>query len=412
MQPTMNRLRSERTLRYVLEGVAVLLIAILASAGITMYVTRPPIPYTQETATVGETVRARVDEVVDETDTVGEDGLVEVAQTLTLRILSRGPHRDETVTVDYNGSGPTLSAVRFAPGEQALVMISTLPASAGVSGRTVYQVADHVRLLPLALVTAAFALVTVGIGRWQGVRALIGLLLSGVLIGGFVLPQILALRDPMLVALVSTGLLLAVTLYLIQGWNPTGHAALLGMTASLAATGVLAVISTKVTYLTGFGSEETLYLQAVGVAVQMRGLLLAGMILGAAGVLDDVILAQAVTVFELSATDRTLHSRELYRRGMRVGVTHLTSMINTLVLAYASTALPLLILFYLYPEPWYLTINRELIAEEIVRALVGSTGLMLAVPLTTAVAAWAAPRLGSAHTADAAKEQVRPRFTD
>jgi uncharacterized membrane protein len=143
--------------------------------------------------------------------------------------------------------------------------------------------------------------------------------------------------------------------------------------------------------MTGFGSEETLYLQATGVAIDMRGLLLAGIIVGAAGVLDDVVLAQAVAVFEIARLDPALSRREIYSRGMKVGVAHLASMVNTLVLAYASAALPLLILFYLYPEPWYLTLNRELVAEEFLRTLVGSLGLLLAVPLTSVLAAWAAP---------------------
>jgi uncharacterized membrane protein len=244
----------------------------------------------------------------------------------------------------------------------------------------------------LGLVAALFVAITIGIGRWRGVRAILGLVLSGLVVGGFIMPQILAHRDPVLITMIGTSLLLAVTLYLIQGWNVIGHTALFSMLASLAVTAALAVLATRVTYLTGFGSEETLFLQALGVGVQMRGLLLAGMILGAAGVLDDVIIAQAVTVFELRDADRTRAPLELFRSGMRIGVTHLASMINTLALAYASTALPLLILFYLFPEPVHLTINRELLAEEIVRTLVGSMGLMLAVPLTTALAAWVAPQ--------------------
>jgi uncharacterized membrane protein len=131
----------------------------------------------------------------------------------------------------------------------------------------------------------------------------------------------------------------------------------------------------------------------------MRGLLLAGMIVGAAGVLDDVVLAQAVTAFELARTDPEMAPREIFRRGMRVGNAHLASMINTLVLAYASGALPLIILFTLYPEPWHLTVNRQLIAEEVVRTLVGSLGLLLAVPLTTFFAALVAPATAEGATA-------------
>ncbi len=329
-----------RTIRYGLEGVAVLLIAVLASIAIAMHVSRPPIGYAQETASLGVTVRARVQQVLKESNALGEDGLVMVNQKLEVCILSKGEHQGEVVMLEYNGSGPTLSAVRFRPGSQALVMISTVPDSTNAEGRTLYQVADHVRLVPLALIAASFGGVIVVIGRWKGVRALVGLALSGLLIGGFVIPQILAHRDPVVVALVSTGLLLAITLYLIQGWNVTGHTALVGMLVSLLVTGLLAMLATKVAYLTGFGSEETLFLKAVGIGVQMRGLLLAGMVLGAAGVLDDVIIAQSVAVFELCATDPSLRPRTLYERSMRIGVTHLASMINTLVLAYASGSLP------------------------------------------------------------------------
>lgn len=393
-----ERPASRQILRYLLEGGAVLLIALLASAVGALHLTRPPITYTQERPDMGITVQARVESVLEETHTRSDDGLYSVYQKLELRILTRGAHQGEVAALDYNGMGPTLDAVRFRKGARALVMISEIPATDHGEARVVYQVADHVRLFPLGLIAAFFAVVTVAIGRERGLRALLGLALSGVVIGGFIMPQILAHRDPVLVTLVGTSLLLAVTLYLIQGWNVIGHTALLGMLVSLGVTAALALLASRIAYLTGFGTEETLFLQAAGVGLQMRGLLLAGMILGAAGVLDDVIIAQAVTVFELSSADTSLHPLALYRRGMRIGVTHLASMINTLVLAYASTALPLLILFYLYPEPWYLTINRELIAEEIIRALVGSVGLMLAVPLTTAVAAWVAPRFRRSDT--------------
>ncbi|HHE73109.1 MAG TPA: YibE/F family protein [Chloroflexi bacterium] len=390
----MNALGRSRTIGYVLEGVGVLTLAILVVATLALHLTRPPIPYAQQHTALGITVQARVEEILDEHQEVNSEGQVTVAQRMRVRILTKGPHYDEVVTVTYNGTGSVLSAVRFRPGARALIMISELPnnpqAPSDSGSRTVYQVADHVRLLPLALIAASFALLTIVIGRWQGVRALIGLAFSGLLIGAFILPQILAHRDPVMVTLVGTALLLAVTLYLIQGWNPPSHAALLGMIGSLALTGLLAIVWTDLARLTGFGSEETMFLQATGVTIPMRGLLLAGMILGTAGVLDDVVLAQTITVFELANADPTQRPRVLYTRGMRVGVAHLASMINTLVLAYASTALPLLILFYLYPEPWYLTINRELIAEEILRAVVGSVGLMLAVPLTTAIAAWVA----------------------
>ncbi|HOT92865.1 MAG TPA: YibE/F family protein [Anaerolineae bacterium] len=372
-----------RVIHYVLEGAAVLLLAVLAALIVILHLTRPEIRYSQQIASLETTVRARVRTVGAENITVDENGLVTIMQELELQILSKGDYEGRHVTVTYNGMGPTVDAVRFRAGQQALVMISKRP-----DGQAFFQVADHVRLTPIALIVGLFVVLTLVIGRGKGMRALLGLALSGLVVGGFILPQVLAHRDPTVVSLVGTATLLAVTLYLIQGWNPIGHTALLGMLAALAVTGALSVGWTKLAYLTGFGSEETMFLQAMGVGVEMRGLLLAGIIIGTASVLDDVVLAQAVTVFELAAANPTLSRGELYHRGMKIGVAHLASMINTLVLAYASAALPLLLLFYLYPEPWYLTINRELIAEEIVRTLVGSVGLMMAVPLTTAIAAW------------------------
>ena len=377
---------TRRVIHYVLEGAAVLLLVALAALIAVLHITRPEIPYNAQVAALESTLQARVLSVGDEESTVDESGLIMVFQELELEIVSKGEYQGQTITVSYNGMGPTLEAARFRKGQQALVMVSKRP-----DGQTFFQVADHVRLGPIAVIVGLFIALTLGIGRGKGARALLGLGLSALLIGGFIMPQILAHRDPTLVSLAGAALLLAATLYLIQGWNPTGHAALLGMLAALAVTGVLSVGWTRLAYLTGFGSEETMFLQAVGAGIEMRGLLLAGMIIGTASVLDDVVLAQSVTVFELATANATLSRGELYRRSMKIGIAHLASMINTLVLAYASAALPLLLLFYLYPEPWYLTINRELIAEEIVRTLVGSVGLMLAVPLTTAIAAWAAP---------------------
>ncbi len=387
-----NRLSAYRA-HYVLEGIAVGLLVLTAMAVIVLHFTRPEIPFTAGMASLEDTVNARVLRVLHEESATDPSGLVRVSQTLEMVILARGEYEGRQIEVVYNGLGPDVDSIRFKPGQQALLMVSEWP-----DEPTFYAVADHVRWWPLGALALLFALVTVLVGRWQGLRALLGLVLGGLTIGGFILPQILALRDPVVVSLAGMALLMGITLYLIQGWNSIAHTALLGLLASLAFTGLLAWLWTSLAHLTGFGSEETLYLQAIGVGVGMRGLLLAGMIIGAAGVLDDVVLAQAVAVYELAATDAHLTARDLYRRGMKVGVAHLASMVNTLMLAYASASLPLIILFYLFPEPWYLTLNRELIAEEIVRTLVGSLGLMLAVPLTTAIAAWMRGNLGKHET--------------
>lgn len=379
----MDKLQTKktRTLHYLLDSVAVLVIVLLVSITIALQATRPTIIDNEQLASQELTLRSKVLTIIEERISTDANGLVVVYQKLEVMILTPGEFKDDVIIVDYNGLGPNENTVRFRLGSQALIMTSH-----DLNGGIHYLVADHIRLVPIATITGLFMLITVLVGRWQGLRALLGLFLSGIVIAGFIVPQILALRDPVLVSMVGAGLLLIATLYLIQGWNPMGHSAMLGMLASLMITGLLSMAWTQFTYLTGFGSEETLFLQASGIGVQMQGLLLAGMIIGAASVLDDVVIAQSVAVFELSAANHKFTKRELYQKGMRIGTTHLASMVNTLVLAYTSTALPLIILFFVYPEAWYLTINRELIAEEIIRAIVGSVALMLAVPMTTYIA--------------------------
>ncbi len=377
--------RSSKWFVYGIELAVVVTLFGLLIGVVILHVTRPPMAYNPQVAAMAETLQGEVLAVLDERVTTESTGLVQITQLLQVRLLT-GKDAGKTVEVLYNGMGPTLRDVKFRPGARLMLMTNQLP-----NGEVRFGVAGPVRTLPLGIIAGFFVLLTLLIGRWRGLGALLGLVLSGILIGGFILPQILALRDPVLTTLLGVAFLLAVTLYLIQGWDMVAHTALFGMLASLALTGLLAWAWTLYTGLTGFGSEETLYLQSMGLDVQMRGLLLAGMVIGVAGVLDDVVLAQATAVHELAAANPEFSRRELYRRGMKIGVAHLASMVNTLVLAYASTALPLMLLFWLYPEPWYMTINREMIAEEIVRTLVGSVGLMFAVPLTTLISALLIP---------------------
>jgi len=382
--------RSARTNQYLLEGAAILSLILLTIALGVLHVTRPPEKFASQNATQENTVQAKVLAVGDETVSEMPTGEQLYSRDIEVQILSEGPFEGQTMTLNQRRMDQT-SSITPRAGQRVLIILAQQP-----DGQVVPFLADRVRLIPLALLAALFVAVTLGVGRGQGLRALLGLLLSLAAIGGFILPQLLAGRDPMLVTFVGMGALMAVTLYLIQGWNIRTHTAFLALLGCLSVTALLALLWVEVSALTGFGSEETLYLQATGVTLDMQGLLLAGIVIGASGVLDDVVLAQAVSVYEIAEANSALTVREIFRRGMKIGNAHLASMVNTLVLAYASTALPLIILFALYTEPWYLTLNREFIAEEVVRTLVGSLGLLLAVPLTTAIAAWMAPQMGEA----------------
>lgn len=200
----------------------------------------------------------------------------------------------------------------------------------------------------------------------------------------------------MRVSIIGSIILLAVTLYLTYGWNLKTHAAVVSMVIVLLITGILAGLSVLFTRLSGSGDENALFLmQMLNTPINLRGLLLGGMIIGALGVLDDLVTTQASAVFELHHANPSLEFRDLFRSAMRIGQDHVAATVNTLVLAYAGASLPMLLMFSLGRGDYGYLVNFEFIAEEIVRTLVGSLGLVTAVPLTTAIAIFFALRVNS-----------------
>lgn len=249
-------------------------------------------------------------------------------------------------------------------------------------GSVTFQYADldrRVLLLGLALV---FAVAVVGLGRMRGVAALVGLTLSIGILFLFILPAIVSGTDAVLVALVGGGSIAMVSLYLAHGYNPLTHVAALGAFGALLLTTGLSWITVNLARFTGLATEEAFYLLQVP-DLDLSGLLLAGIVLGAIGALDDVTVTQASAVWEVHRANPALGRHDLYDAGIRVGRDHIVSTVNTLLLAYAGASLPLLILFNLSNQPLGVVANSEIVALEIVRTLVGSIGLVAAVPLTT-----------------------------
>ncbi|MBN1886824.1 MAG: YibE/F family protein [Thermoflexales bacterium] len=364
--------------------VGVLILGALAIVTLSLTLARPQPDQLEpaQTSTTGdsETVEARVVRVIETSQRQVAPGQSQPVQRLELEILS-GPLRGQRTEVEHGAMGMTSEDSLYREGDHVLAMVISRP-----GGGQSLMITDVVRVWSLALLAVAFVALTMLVSGWKGARALAGLAISFVVLMGFVLPQILAGRDPVLVSVIGSFILLAITLYLTQGWTLKTHAALLGVLFSLILTGALASFAVDLARLNGFGSEEAMFLQAAGTSINVRGLLLAGMIVGTLGVLDDVIVGQASTVMELALANPAWGWRELYRRAMNVGHDHIAAMINTLALAYVGAAMPLLLLFQLYPEPWLYTLNRELIAEEVARTLVGSLGLTAAVPITTIIA--------------------------
>lgn len=260
-----------------------------------------------------------------------------------------------------------------------------------------YVVADVYRLPALTWLLVGFFILVILVARGQGVRAMIGMAIGLGLLAGFIVPEILQGANPILVSLVGCGVIAVVTVYLSHGWSLHSHIALVSMLLTLLGVAALSTLAVKGVQLVGLGSEEAYYLQFGSTArVNLQGLLLGGILLGALGILDDIAVAQVSVIFQLKAVNDKLSFKELYERGLKVGKDHVASLVNTLVLAYAGANLPLFLLFTLNRDiPLWVTLNNEIIAEEIVRTLVGSMGLVLAVPITTLLAAILVSRLKS-----------------
>jgi uncharacterized membrane protein len=252
-----------------------------------------------------------------------------------------------------------------------------------------YSYADQQRATPLLLLTVLFVVVVVALGRWKGVRALAGIFVGLAVIVVFLLPSLLRGNPALPVALAATVVIAFLVLYLAHGFRPATTVALVGTLVSLVVTAVLAQVFVGAASFTGLMGAEAQTLRVTAGLVDLRALLVAGIVIGALGVLDDVTVTQVSTVVEMRRVNPELSRVELYRAAVRVGRDHIASVVNTLVLAYAGASLPLLLVFLQGERPWERALTSELVAIEIVRTLVGSIGLVLAVPVTTALAALA-----------------------
>jgi len=302
--------------------------------------------------------------------------------------LDEGPQRGKVVELQLGGGGfdPDVD-----PGDEIRVTKAPEPppGSAPVTG-TGYSLYDFQRGTPMLILAGLFVLVVLVFARWRGALSLVGLGASLALVLVFVVPAILDGEPPLAVAVVGSMAVALVTIPLAHGWGPKSGAALLGTAASLLFTAGLAALFTHLTHLTGLTSEEAIFLQVGRADVSLEGLLLAGMVIGALGVLDDVTISQSSTVLALKRTNPALEFGELFTRALSVGRDHVSATVNTLVLAYVGAALPILLLFSSADLGVAEAANLEVVAKEIVATLVGSIGLIAAVPATTALAAMAA----------------------
>jgi len=271
----------------------------------------------------------------------------------------------------------------FQVGDMVEMYFSPSPSSAGRD----FVVVDWVRRPSLLWLTGLFLLVIVAVARLKGLRAFIATGASLAIVITFIVPRILDGWNPMLVSLLGAGGILILAIYFVHGLSWSTSAALIGTFAAVVMTMLLGVAFMQISHLTGLGSEEAMMITLNASQINMRGLLLAGLLVGALGALTDTTIVQASVVRELAHVDPTLPWTSLYRSGMRVGHDHIGSLVNTLVLAYVGAGLPLMVVLSLGNFTIQRALNIELVAVEVVHTLVGSIGLILAVPITTALAA-------------------------
>lgn len=253
-----------------------------------------------------------------------------------------------------------------------------------------YHIDEKYRINSLIIIFVIFACLAIIFAKLKGITSLLGLAISFIIIITFILPNLLAGNNPILVSAFGSFLIAVFSLYLAHGLNLRTTVSLVSTLLTLAITTGIAFLFVYIANLSGQGSEEAIFV-SLGTTgnINIKGLLLAGIIIGTLGVLDDITTAQTAAVEEIHKANPLLSFIELYKRATNIGIEHIASLVNTLVLAYAGASLPLLLLFTINKDiPFWVTINSQALAEEIVRTLTSSIGLIFAVPISTLLAAY------------------------
>lgn len=372
----LRSIRHPHALTYVSVGV-VLFVTIVIAPRVAAFEIPPLNPFGAESSEA----EVLAVEVTDRRET--EVGVV-LSERLTVRLAG-----GDEVTIERQFVEDDPVGIHVEAGDGVLVTANETPDG------TTYFIADRSRSLALWVLAIMFATLVALVGRWRGVWSLVGLAASFLVIVRFIIPAILSGWDPVTAMVIGAIVIAYTTLVLAHGANWKTVAAMAGTGLSLALVIVFAGFGVAFTELTGLADEHAVALNILsGNTIDARGLLLASIIIGALGVLDDVTATQSSTVFELHRANDHLSARELFARALNVGRDHIASTVNTLVLAYVSASLPLVVLLASQPEPIGLLISRDLFATEIVRTLMGSTGIVAAVPITTAIAAMLATVVG------------------
>ncbi len=250
-----------------------------------------------------------------------------------------------------------------------------------------YVITDFYRADTIVGIFVVFILATILVGRKYGILSLAGMYLTFMAIFKMLLPALLAGKSPVVTTLAVTMGLVPVTFYLSHGINKKTHVAIISTLITLLGTVILTALTLRWAHITGYATDEAMFLKIARENTNMAGILLAGIIIGFLGILDDVTISQASVVTQLKRANPNFDAVTLYKKGMEVGRDHIASMVNTLILVYAGASMPLLLIFLDKSKTFMELINLEMVADEVLRMLLGSIGLIVAVPLATFIMA-------------------------
>ncbi len=341
---------------------------------------RPSTVLAQEV--VEKTLEGEIIAILSE-EIINQDSNQYLNQSVQIRITAP---EDEIKIINITASSlPFAGEKKYSQGDKLVITKTELPSGSG--GETSYFIADYVRRSSLLYLFLILLILVIAVARLKGLASFLSLGISFLVVFYFLLPQLYQGGNPLTTIILTLFILVPVLFFLSHGVNKKTFAAISATFISLVVTLILSKIFLDLGHFTGFASEEAGFLKATGAKINdFRGLLLAGVIIGTLGILDDVAVSQAAIVQQLKETDSKLKTKELFLKAMKVGQDHIASMINTLILVYTGASLPLLLLFKDSQLTILQAINYEMVAEEIVRMLLGSIGLVLTVPLTTLLA--------------------------
>lgn len=330
--------------------------------------------------------KAEVIKIIEQKENTLPDGETKEQQNLLLYGLE-GEYKGQEINFQGINNFDVIKNNLYKVGDKVLVV-----ASARENGEIDFYITDYVRTNAIWWLFLLFALILFAVGKWKGARSLLSLIITFLIIIKFIIPQIIKGANPVLITMIGSFVILLAIIYITEGFNKKSHIAVGSILISLLITIFLSWFFVGLADLSGLVGEDVFSLINIGASViNFQGLLLAGIIIGALGVLDDVVVSQVSTVEKLHSANNKLNKKELFQKAYSVGVSHISSMTNTLFLAYAGASLSVLIIFISGQSAfssWGQIINNEQIATEIIRTFAGSIGLILSVPISTALATW------------------------